>query len=269
MSVETPQPVVTPSTLADTLPTIELRNVWYRIGGRDVLRDINLTVEPEHVTCLMGLSGSGKTTTLRLMVGLVKPTRGQVFVNGQDITKLSERDLNQIRKRIGMVFQYGALFDSLTVWENVAFGLRRERRLSHEEIDRIVKEKLDAVGLGDDHIEKLLPAELSGGMRKRVSLARALAFSPDIILYDEPTTGLDPIMTKMVNDLIVRMRDRFHVTSVVVSHDVESMLRTADKIVIIHEGSVVMSGAPEEIQNTTHPVVRQFIRGETEGPIEV
>jgi phospholipid/cholesterol/gamma-HCH transport system ATP-binding protein len=258
----------TPST-TDTKPAIELRGVWYRVGGRDILCDVNLTVERGNVTCIMGLSGSGKTTILRLMIGLITPTQGQVLVNGQDITHLSENDLNRIRKRMGLVFQYGALFDSLTVWENVAFGLRRERQLSRAEVAPIVEEKLEAVGLGSSRIERLLPSELSGGMRKRVSLARALAFSPDIILYDEPTTGLDPITTSVVNDLIVRMRDRFQVTSVVVSHDVASMLRTADRIVMIHEGAILLSGTPEEIRNTTHPVVRQFIHGEIEGPIEI
>ncbi len=253
----------------DVQPVIELRGVWYRVGGRDILRDVDLTVERGNTTAIMGLSGSGKTTMLRLMMGLVKPTQGQVFVNGQDITGLNENDLNQIRKSMGLVFQYGALFDSLTVWENVAFGLLRERRLSRTEIDHVVKEKLDAVGLGQEDVERLLPAELSGGMKKRVSLARALAFSPDIILYDEPTTGLDPITTNVVNDLIVRMRDRFNVTSVVVSHDVESMFRIADKIVMVHEGTVIVSGTPQEIRDTTHPVVRQFIHGDTEGPIEV
>ncbi|MCS6858791.1 MAG: ABC transporter ATP-binding protein [Abditibacteriales bacterium] len=248
---------------------IELRGVWYRVNGRNILREVDLTVERGTTTAIMGLSGSGKTTTLRLMMGLVRPTQGRVFVNGQDITGLNENDLNQIRKRMGLVFQYGALFDSLTVWENVAFGLLRERWLSHAEIDRIVKEKLEAVGLGQPGVERLLPAELSGGMKKRVSLARALAFNPDIILYDEPTTGLDPITTNVVNDLIVRMRDRFNVTSVVVSHDVESMFRIADRIVMIHEGKVIIVGTPDEIRNTTDPIVRQFIHGDTEGPITV
>jgi len=246
---------------------IELQNVALELAGREILRDINLFIARGEIVTIMGVSGCGKTSTLRLMMGLVRPTRGRVIIDGQDISHMKERDLNRIRRRMGMVFQYAALFDSLTVWENVAFGLLRQRKgkYTHEQIKAIVREKLEAVGL--EGIEHLLPAELSGGMQKRVGMARALALNPEIVLYDEPTSGLDPVRARRIDDLIVQLRDRFAVTSVVVSHDVATAMRISNKVAMLYNGTVITCGTPEEVQSDPNPVVQQFIKGLAEGPI--
>lgn len=247
---------------------IVLEGVWLTIDGREILKDVNLFIEAGEISCIMGLSGCGKTSTLRLMMGLIRPTRGRVVIDGQDIVRMSERDLNRVRRKMGMVFQYAALFDSLTVYENVAFGLTRQRnRYSPETIAETVRSKLEAVGM--EGTEPLLPAELSGGMQKRVGMARALALDPQIVLYDEPTSGLDPVMSTIIDDLIVRLRDRFGVTSVVVSHEIQSVMRISNKIAMIYNGSVVACGTPEEIMQHPDPVVQQFISGSSEGPIMV
>ncbi|MBI3922797.1 MAG: ABC transporter ATP-binding protein [Armatimonadetes bacterium] len=245
---------------------IALEGVWLTIDGREILKDVNLFIEAGEISCIMGLSGCGKTSTLRLMMGLIRPTRGRVVIDGQDIVRMSERDLNRVRRKMGMVFQYAALFDSLTVYENVAFGLTRQRkRYSPETIAETVRSKLEAVGM--EGTEPLLPAELSGGMQKRVGMARALALDPQIVLYDEPTSGLDPVMSTIIDDLIVRLRDRFGVTSVVVSHEIQSVMHISNKIAMIYNGSVVACGTPEEIMQHPDPVVQQFISGSSEGPI--
>lgn len=247
---------------------IALEGVWLTIDGREILKDVNLFIEAGEISCIMGLSGCGKTSTLRLMMGLIRPTRGRVVIDGQDIVRMSERDLNRVRRKMGMVFQYAALFDSLTVYENVAFGLARQRkRYAPETIAETVRSKLEAVGM--EGTEPLLPAELSGGMQKRVGMARALALDPQIVLYDEPTSGLDPVMSTIIDDLIVRLRDRFGVTSVVVSHEIQSIMHISNKIAMLYNGSVVACGTPEEIMQHPDPVVQQFISGSSEGPIMV
>lgn len=195
----------------------------------------------------MGVSGSGKTTLLKILAGLIRPSSGQVFIDGTDITKLSEDDLNRIRHRIGVVFQYGALFDSLTVFENVAFALIRHTRLSRKEIEDIVQEKLALVGLPGT--QNLMPAQLSGGMQKRVSLARAIAMNPEILFYDEPTSGLDPIMANVINNLIMEMRNRLGVTSVVVSHDIDSIFRISDRVAMIHDHTIIAYEPPTRFGN--------------------
>ncbi len=247
---------------------IQLENVSLTIDGREILTDVNLFVDSGGIATIMGLSGCGKTTTLRLMMGLLRPTRGRVLVDGQDISVMRERDLNRVRRKMGMVFQYAALFDSLTVWENVAFGLLRQRgRYTQEQIDAAVGSKLAAVGM--DGMEKLLPAELSGGMQKRVGMARALAMDPQIVLYDEPTSGLDPVMATIIDDLIVGLRDRFAVTSIVVSHDIQSIMHISNKVAMLYNGSVIACGSPEEIRQNPDPVLQQFIHGGSQGPITV
>lgn len=245
---------------------VTVRNLYYTINGKEVLRDINLHVDAGQAVAVMGISGSGKTTLLKIMASLTKPTAGQVLIGQTDITNLPEEQLNQIRRRIGVVFQQGALFDSLTVYENVAFGLMRHSSLSRREINDIVEEKLSLVGLSGT--EKLMPSQLSGGMQKRVGLARALAMDPEILFYDEPTSGLDPIMTTIIDDLIIGMRDRLGVTSVVVSHDLRSIFRVADRVAMLHEGTVIAMGSAEEIQQSADPRVRQFVEGLAEGPIQ-
>lgn len=242
-------------------PTVAVRNLTYATPDRVILSDINLEVERGEIVSLMGMSGSGKTTLLKCMGGLLRPTRGQVLIEGTDIAVLPERELDRIRLTIGFVFQYAALFDSLTVFENVAFGLRQHRRLKPEELQRIVTERLADVGLsGTGH---LYPAELSGGMQKRVGVARALAMDPSVLLYDEPTSGLDPVIGRTIDDLIVSTRDKFGVTSVVVSHDIETIFRISDRIAMIHEGRIIAVGTPEEVRSSTEPLVRRFIYGDS------
>jgi phospholipid/cholesterol/gamma-HCH transport system ATP-binding protein len=214
----------------------------------------------------MGVSGSGKTTLLKIMAGLIKPTKGQVFIDQIDITKLSENELNKVRQRLGVVFQYGALFDSLTVYENVAFALERHTHLTRSEIDKIVEEKLALVGLPG--AQNLMPSQLSGGMQKRVSLARAIAMNPDALFYDEPTSGLDPVMTTVIDNLIMSMRDKMGISSVVVSHDLKSIFRISDRVAMLHEGTIIACGTPQEIKESSDERVRQFIEGREEGPIQ-
>jgi phospholipid/cholesterol/gamma-HCH transport system ATP-binding protein len=244
---------------------ITVRNLSYSIDGKVVLEDLNLHVRQGENVSIMGVSGSGKTTLLKVMSGLVRPSGGQVIIDHTDITHLSEEEMDRIRPRMGVVFQYGALFDSLTVYENVAFGLTRRTQLKKQEIDSIVEEKLSLVGLPGT--EYLMPSQLSGGMQKRVSLARAIAVNPDILFYDEPTSGLDPIMTTVIGDLIVDMRNKLGVTSVIVSHDLRSIFATSDRIAMLCDGKIIAYGTPEEIKDTRDSRVRQFVEGRPEGPI--
>ena len=214
----------------------------------------------------MGISGSGKTTLLKIIAGLRPPTSGQVMIESTDITRLSEEELNRMRHRLGVVFQYGALFDSLTVYQNVGFALIRQTRLSNAEIDDIVEEKLALVGLPGT--QNLMPSQLSGGMQKRVSLARAIAMNPEVLLYDEPTSGLDPVMTTVIGNLITDMRNKLGVTSVVVSHDIESIFRISDRIAMLHGGTIIAYGTPDEIRASDDERVKQFVQGNAEGPIQ-
>lgn len=238
---------------------IELKNIAMEFDGRKILEDINLTVQEKEVLVIIGPSGSGKSTLLRLIIGLTRPSAGEVWVQGSEISRMAEDELNQLRKNMGMVFQYSALFDSMSVGENVAFGLRQHTDLSEKEIDQVVRRKLRMVGLTGR--ENLMPSELSGGMKKRVSLARAIAVNPQIVLYDEPTAGLDPIMSSTINRLIVSTRRRLGVTSVVVTHDMNSAFSIADRIVMIYQGRIVESGTVEQISHSANPVVQQFIHG--------
>ncbi len=214
----------------------------------------------------MGISGSGKTTLLKIMSGLIRPSSGQVILDQTDTTKLPEQELNRIRHRVGVVFQFGALFDSMTVYENVAFALSRHTQLSSAEIDDIVAQKLELVGLPGT--ESLMPSQLSGGMRKRVGLARAIAMNPQLLFYDEPTSGLDPVMTKVIGNQITDMRDKLGVTSVVVSHDIKSIFSISDRIAMLHEGTIIAYGTPDEIRASEDERVQQFIQGRAEGPIQ-
>ena len=238
---------------------IELKNIAMEFDGRKILEDINLTVQEKEVLVIIGPSGSGKSTLLRLIIGLTRPSAGEGWVQGSEISRMAEDELNQLRKNMGMVFQYSALFDSMSVGENVAFGLRQHTDLSEKEIEQVVRRKLRMVGLAGR--EKLMPSELSGGMKKRVSLARAIAVNPQIVLYDEPTAGMDPIMSSTINRLIVSTRRRLGVTSVVVTHDMDSAFSIADRIVMIYQGRIIESGTVEQISQSANPVVQQFIHG--------
>lgn len=248
-------------------PAIVVRNLKVRFGTREIIKDLSFEVPRGQVLAVMGLSGTGKSTTLKTLVGLLKPTEGEVKINDRSIPDLRPRELNELRKRIGMAFQHGALFDSLTIGENVAFGLREHTDLPEEEIQRIVVEKLAIVDLeGMDH---LYPSQLSGGMQKRASFARTIATDPDVVLFDEPTTGLDPIISRVINELILDLQRRLHATAVVVTHDLGGAMLVANKMLMLHEGRAVFLGTPEEFRSTDNPYVVQFREGRVEGPIRV
>ncbi len=238
---------------------ISIRHVYQTFGSRQILKDVSLTVKDGETMVILGASGSGKSTLLKLIIGLLTPTSGEVLVDGKDMGRLSEEELNKARRNMGFVFQYSALFDSMNVKENVAFGLRMHTKLPEEEIDRIVKEKLHLVGL--DGIEKLMPSSLSGGMKKRVSLARAIALEPKIILYDEPTAGLDPIRSTDISLLIKHTQKALHATSVVVTHDLKSAEMIADRMAFLYKGSFLAIGRPEELKASEDERVRQFMEG--------
>lgn len=247
------------------LNAITIADLHKSFGANHVLRGVNLTVEPGESMVIIGGSGSGKSVLIKHIIGLLKPDRGSILVNGDEVTTMKERHLKELRKKFGMLFQAAALFDSLTVGENVAFALVEHTRLSRAEIADRVREKLTLVGLPGT--EDLFPAELSGGMKKRVGLARALAIEPEVILYDEPTTGLDPIMADAINDLIVEMRERFAITSVAITHDMVSAYKIGHRLAMLYQGKIIFTGTPEECKNTTDPMVRQFITGSSVGPI--
>jgi len=204
---------------------------------------------------------------LKHIIGLLKPDRGEIWVDGVNITKLNDRELNEVRKKFGMLFQEAALFDSMTVGENVAFPLREHTKKSEKEIQEIVADRLRAVGLAG--VENKMPSELSGGMKKRVGLARALAMHPQIVLFDEPTTGLDPVMTEAINQLIIETQKNFSLTCVVISHDIDSIFKIGHKIAMLYEGKIIEYGTPEEIKNSRNPVLLQFLSGSTEGPMKI
>ncbi len=251
----------------DASVKIEVVDLHKSFGNNHVLRGVNLEVRNGESMVVIGGSGVGKSVLIKCIIGLVRPDSGSIYVDGQEITSLNEKSLNEIRKKFGMLFQAGALFDSLSVWENVGFGLRRHTSLGDEEIKAIAVDKLRLVGL--THVEDLMPSELSGGMRKRVSLARAIAMEPEILLYDEPTTGLDPIMADVINDLIVRMRKRLQVTSVAITHDMVSAYKIADRIAMLYEGEIIEVGTPQQNKESSSAIVQQFIQGRAEGPIKV
>ncbi len=234
-------------------------------GTTHVLRGVNLEIERGETMVVIGQSGSGKSVLLKHMIGMMKPDKGHIYLEDVDITALKEDALQKVLRKFGMLFQGAALFDSLTVAENVAFGVRRYTRLPRKEVRQIVAESLQKVGLTG--IENLMPHELSGGMKKRVGLARAIAYKPEIILYDEPSTGIDPIRADSINDLIIRMREEMHVTSVVITHDMVSSYKVADRIAMLYDGVIIAVGTPAEIQASANPVVQQFIHGDARGPI--
>jgi phospholipid/cholesterol/gamma-HCH transport system ATP-binding protein len=214
---------------------------------------------------VIGGSGTGKSVLIKCVIGLLRHDRGEIYVDGQEISNLNEGEWNELRKKFGMLFQRDALFDSMTVWENVGFALRRHTALSDGEIKGMAVEKLKLVGL--TNVENLMPSELSGGMRKRVSLARAIAMEPAILLYDEPTTGLDPVMANVINELIVTMREKLDVTSIAITHDMNSAYRIADRIAMLYKGEIIEVGTPDQIKSSQNQIVQQFIQGEVEGPI--
>lgn len=244
---------------------IELKGVHKSFGSNHVLRGVDLNIKKGESLVVIGGSGSGKSVILKHIIGLLSPDKGKVFIDSVDLSGLDEDGLDNIRKKFGMLFQSAALFDSMKVWENVGFGLMRHTRMSEKDIKEAASQKLKLVGLAG--VEDLMPSELSGGMRKRVGLARAIAMEPEILLYDEPTTGLDPIMADVIDVLIVEMRERLNITSVAITHDMKSAYKIADRIAMLYNGVIISEGTPDEIKNTADPVVRQFVEGNAEGPI--
>lgn len=234
--------------------------------GKPVLQDVNLTIESGETMVIIGRSGCGKSVLLKHITGLLHPDGGTLLVDGRDVTRLNRHELDEIRKRFGFLFQGGALFDSMTVGENVGIALKVHTDRTETEIGERVRTCLQMVGLSD--VEDQKPAELSGGMRKRVGLARAIAMNPEYILYDEPTTGLDPIMADIINDLILDMNRRLSVTAIAVTHDMISAYKVADRIAMLHDGVIHAVGTPDEIRNSDDPLVQQFILGRGEGPIK-
>ena len=237
---------------------IKLSHVSKIYDGEYALQDINLEIRDGETLAVIGGSGSGKSTLLQLLVGLIRPDEGEIYIGGQEISHLSEKEMDKVRLNMGMVFQYSALFDSMTVGENVAFGLREHRHLPEAEIQRIIREKLALVGLPG--VEEKLPGELSGGMKKRVSLARAIAIEPEIIFYDEPSSGLDPLTTAKIDELIVDMQKKLGVTSVVVTHDMASACRIADRIAMVYEGELIAVDTVERFQKIQDERVQAFFR---------
>jgi len=244
---------------------IEIINLCKSFGNKKVLDNLNLTIHSGEKTVIIGRSGCGKSVLLKHIIGLINPDSGQVIIDGVDITHVRIRQLNEIRKQFGMLFQGAALFDSLSVGENVGFMLLEHTDVSKDVIRERVRKCLALVGLKD--VENLKPAELSGGMKKRVGLARAICFRPKIVLYDEPTTGVDPIMGDIINDLIRELSDKLEVTSVAVTHDMKSAYKIADKIAMLYEGKIIALGTPDEIKNSDNPIVKQFISADAIGPM--
>jgi phospholipid/cholesterol/gamma-HCH transport system ATP-binding protein len=244
---------------------IEFQDVWKRLGRKDVLRGLNLEVRRGECMVIIGRSGTGKSVLLKHVVGLLAPDRGHVCVNGMEVEHLPEKELLELRRGMGMLFQGGALFDSMTIGENVGLPLREHTPMPETQIEIVVSEKLALVGL--EGSERMRPSSLSGGMKKRAALARSLVLNPKIMLYDEPTTGLDPITSDLINQLIRRLQQRLGMTSIAVTHDMRSAYHIADRIAMLHEGRIHAMGTPDEIQATTDPALRQFIEGSSEGPL--
>ena len=248
-----------------TPPVVELRDVHLQFEEKKVLNGVSLVVEPLDRLVIMGQSGSGKSTILRLILGILRPNAGSIFFKQFEISRLSGRKLQQIRTRIGMVYQYSALLSSRNVRDNVALPLEELTDKSRDEIDRIIDEKLSLVGMVD--AKHQMPSELSGGMRKRVSLARALVMDPELILFDEPSAGLDPVISSVIDELIISLSEKSKVTSVIVTHEMDSAFRVGTKMAMLYQGKIIEAGEPEQFKRSQNPVVAQFLSGSTEGPI--
>jgi phospholipid/cholesterol/gamma-HCH transport system ATP-binding protein len=249
-----------PEATSDEEPVIALRDLVLRYGEHTVLDGVSLDVAPGDTVCILGGSGAGKSTVLRLILGLTLPDSGEILVRGQNVVSASHDELLALRRDMGMVFQEAALFDSLTVRDNVGFYLYEHTRLPEDEIEARVRESLELVDLEPDQVLDLLPAELSGGMRKRVGIARALIHRPAILLYDEPTSGLDPITTRTIDDLVLKLQRELDVSSVVVTHEIRSAFRIGNQVALLYEGRIVFQGSPEEMMDSDDAYVRDFLR---------
>jgi len=246
---------------------IKITGLKKYFGPKRVLDGVNLEIERGKITVIIGRSGEGKSVLIKHIIGLLRPDDGQIFLEGQEITAMREKEFNEVRKRFGMLFQGAALFDSMTVGQNVGFPLKEHTDLNDEDIMKVVGEKLRRVGLTG--VENLMPAELSGGMKKRVGLARAIVMDPEIVLFDEPTTGLDPIMSDSIADLVLDTQRSLKTTYILITHDIPFTYKIADKIAMLHEGRIVQEGTVEEMKRNPDPIIRQFLEGRAEGPIKV
>jgi len=251
--------------MSETSNMISLQHVDKTLGGRKVLDDLSFDVERGEALVIVGGSGVGKSVTLKHIIGLMKPDRGQIIVDGQDINDMKEVELNRFRRKFGMSFQEGALFDSMSVFENIAFPLRRQTKFNEQQIASRVDECLDLVHL--DGVASKRPSELSGGMRRRVGFARAISLKPEILLFDEPTTGLDPVISDVIAELIVEMDRTLNTTTVTITHDMKVAFKIADRVAMLYQGRIVEEGTPEEFQQSANPIVQQFIEGRAEGPL--
>ncbi len=250
--------------MSETDAAIRVENLTTHYGSRRILNDVNLSIQAGETMVLLGSSGTGKSTLLRHIMALEQPAEGHIYIKGTDVCHCSEEEISALRRRMGVLFQSGALFGSMTVGDNVAVPLRELTRLDESTIDVLVRMKLGLVGLGG--FEKLMPSQLSGGMRKRAGLARAMALDPEILLFDEPSAGLDPITAAGIDDLVLRLKETFPMTIVVVTHELASAFLIADRIAVMFAGEIVALGSPEEVQKSTHPRVQQFLRREPEEP---
>ncbi|MBI1910706.1 MAG: ABC transporter ATP-binding protein [Deltaproteobacteria bacterium] len=246
---------------------IKIINLKKAFGPKQVLDGVNLEIEKGKITVIIGRSGEGKSVLLKHIIGLLKPDEGKILLDGQDITAMSERDFSEVLKRFGMLFQGAALFDSMSVAGNVGFALKEHTDMNDEDILKIVREKLNRVGLAN--VEDMMPADLSGGMKKRVGLARAIVMDPEIVLFDEPTTGLDPIMSDSIADLVLDTQRALKTTYILITHDIPFTYKIADKIAMLHEGRIIEEGTVEEMKANQNPILRQFLEGRAEGPIKV
>ena len=247
---------------------IEIKGLKKRFGPKEVLKGIDLTIPKGKTTVILGLSGGGKSTIIKHIVGLLKPDEGEIWVDGEEISHADEEQIRRIRKKVGFLFQSGALFDSMNVYENVAFPLREHTDMCEDEIRERVIERLEMVALRPKEVLELFPDELSGGMRKRVGLARTIALNPEIILYDEPTSGLDPITSDLISRMIVHLKKTLGVTSILISHDIKESFKAGDWFAMLYNGKIIETGDAEHFKHTTNPYVRQFLDGKSEGPIQ-
>jgi phospholipid/cholesterol/gamma-HCH transport system ATP-binding protein len=249
------------------MPFISLQHLWKAFDGRQVLRDMSIDVERGESLVIVGGSGTGKSVTLKHIIGLLRPDKGRVLIDEQDLTTMSDVELNRFRRRFGMSFQEGALFDSMSVFDNIAFPLRRHTKMGEREIRDRVMECLDDVHL--EGVAKKRPSELSGGMRRRVGFARAISLKPEILLFDEPTTGLDPVISDVVAELIREMDQKLGTTTVTITHDMKVAFKIADRVAMLYHGQIIEQGTPEQFQASKNPIVEQFIEGRASGPLTV
>ncbi|MBY0408077.1 MAG: ABC transporter ATP-binding protein [Rickettsiales bacterium] len=249
-------------------PKIELRGVYKAFGPKKVLDGVDLTIAQGESLVVIGGSGTGKSVLIKCILGILSPDRGQILIDGQDVTHLSRRDRQAVMRKFGMLFQGGALFDSLSVWENITFALLQNHQITKAKARDLAIEKLRSVGLGAD-VANLSPSELSGGMQKRVALARAIAANPEIIFFDEPTTGLDPIMADVINDLIVKCSEELGATTLSITHDMASVRKIADNVAMIYQGKIIWHGPVDQVDNSGNAYLDQFVHGRSQGPITV